>query len=168
MDKQILYIITGLPYSGKTTLTKELVKSLGFATASVDEFLNKGKYVIEKMTQDDWNHVYSRAFKKLEKLFTEGKSVVFDGASLKRSERDTIRGIAEKLGVLSKLIYIKTDIGEIKRRQQKSKEPKTRGYVKNITLNKAIEMLEEPGTDENAIVYEYPADLRDWIEKNFS
>ena len=166
MGKQVLYIITGLPYSGKSTLTKELVRRLDLDTASVDEYLDKGKYVVEKMVQDDWNQVYSQALNKLEKLLTEGKSVVFDGASLKKFERDTLKGIAEKLGVLSKLIYIKTDINEIKSRQLKNKQLKTRGHIKNTTLNKAIKMFEEPGANENALVYEYPADLNDWIKKN--
>ncbi len=167
MAKQTLYIITGLPYAGKSTLTEQLIKKFDFAAASVDEFINKGKYAVDEMTQEDWNYVYSQAFKKLEGLLAEGKSVIFDGASLKRTERDTSKGIAEKQGVPSSLIYVKTNMEEIKRRQLKNKKLKTRGHVKIVTLKKAGEMFEEPTADENAIIYNGEVDLGEWIEENF-
>lgn len=51
MQDQGLLIITGLPYSGKSTLTKKLIKKYGFKKTSVDEFLSKENYVIEKMSR---------------------------------------------------------------------------------------------------------------------
>lgn len=162
MAKQVLYIVTGLPYSGKTILTKELVRKLGVSVASVDDFLDK--YIVKNMAQKDWDKVYSQAFEKLEKLLNGGKSVVFDGASLKRSERDTLRAIANKCGVESKLIYVKTDIAEIKRRQLKNIREKTRGHLEDALLNNAIRMFEEPNEEEGAIVYEYPEDLKEWVK----
>jgi len=115
--KQALYIVTGLPYSGKTTLTNELVKRFGFAVASVDEFLDKGSYVVEKMTQEDWNKVYSQAYKKLKELLGEGKTVIFDGGSLRKSERQTLKNIVESMNILSKLIYVNTTKEEIIKRR---------------------------------------------------
>ena len=91
----MLYIITGLPYAGKTTLTNELVKRFKFTAVSVDEAIDEGGYVLEQMTQKDWNVVYSKAYEKLKRLLQNGKTVIFDGASLKRSERETLRQIAE-------------------------------------------------------------------------
>ncbi|GAG93899.1 unnamed protein product, partial [marine sediment metagenome] len=55
MDKQFLYIITGLPYSGKTTLKTEMMRRFGYPTVSVDEYLSKGNYIVEEMTQKDWD-----------------------------------------------------------------------------------------------------------------
>ena len=36
----MLYILTGLPYSGKTTLRRELMKRFNFKSVSVDERMN--------------------------------------------------------------------------------------------------------------------------------
>ncbi|OGM61442.1 hypothetical protein A2961_00950 [Candidatus Woesebacteria bacterium RIFCSPLOWO2_01_FULL_39_21] len=85
--------------------------------ASVDEFLDKGSYVVEKMTQEDWNKVYSQAYKKLKELLGEGKTVIFDGGSLRKSERQTLKNIVESMNILSKLIYVNTTKEEIIKRR---------------------------------------------------
>jgi len=46
----MLYILTGLPYSGKTTLTKELVKRFGFSSVSMDDVMDEKGYEVEQMT----------------------------------------------------------------------------------------------------------------------
>lgn len=79
--KQFLYIVTGLPFAGKTTLTKKLVERFGFEVASVDEMLDKGNFVVEKMSYDDWGIVYTQAFDRLKELLKQGKSVIFDGGA---------------------------------------------------------------------------------------
>src|SRR3982750_2369507 len=96
MSNQRLYILTGLSYAGKTTLSNELASRLGLKQASVDSEIIKGGYDVGKMDQDDWNAVYSRAYDKLELYLSKGDSVVFDGASLTRHERDNLRQIASK------------------------------------------------------------------------
>src|SRR5215471_597441 len=112
MNKQKLYIITGLPYSGKTVLSRELMKRFGFGYASVDDEITNGNYEVTEMNQQDWKDVYFRAYEKLERLLCDSKPVVFDGASLKRSERQNLRNIAEKCGAESVLIYVNTSPDE--------------------------------------------------------
>ena len=65
MTKPTLYILTGLPYSGKTTLTNELVKRFGFKTASVDDVMDERGLDSDTMVQEDWNAVYSEAYERL-------------------------------------------------------------------------------------------------------
>lgn len=52
---QKLYIMTGLPYSGKTMFANELVKRFGFEIASVDDVINEKDYDVEDMPQEQWN-----------------------------------------------------------------------------------------------------------------
>jgi len=166
MSKQFLYIITGLPYSGKTTLTKELIKRFGFIVASVDEVMEEGHYSSEKMNQDDWNYVYSEAYRRLKQYLLDGKTVIFDGGSLLQSERNTIKGIAEKAGVKSKLVYVKVAKEEIKKRWIDNQITKVRDHLVEETINQALSMFEEPTTDEYPIIYDQEMDIELWISCN--
>lgn len=164
--KQFLYIVTGLPFAGKTTLTKKLVEQFGFEVASVDEMLEKGKFVVEKMSDDDWGIVYTQAFDKLKQLLKEGKTVIFDGGSLKRSERNTLKSIAESLAISCKLIYINTSKEEITSRRIKNLTTKERDQLENKTMEKALDMFEEPRNDEGPIIFDSSTSFDKWIKSN--
>jgi len=166
MNKQVLYIMVGLPYSGKTTLTKELVNRFGFEVVSMDKTIDEENLDPVTMTQEDWNIVYSHGYKKLKKLLLDGKTVILDLGNLKRSERDTARAIAEKINVPSKLIYINVPVEEIKDRRQKNEETQERGHLAEKTLQKALDMWEEPLSDEKFVTYNQQMDLEHWIKVN--
>lgn len=78
MNKQYAYILTGLPYAGKTTLRKKLVDRLGFEYSSVDDQMGKHKFHVEEMSQDDWNLVYKKAYEDLKRKLKIGKTVIVD------------------------------------------------------------------------------------------
>lgn len=164
----MLYILIGLPYSGKTTLTKELVNRFGFSSVSMDDVMDERGYEVEKMTQDDWNSVYSEGYERLKKLLSESKTVVLDLGNLKRSERKTARQIAESLGSEYKLIYLNVPVGQIKGRWTKNKETKERGQLEQVILDRALKMFEEPTNDENYITYNQSMDLDKWIKENIA
>ena len=131
----------------------------------MDEQIDQGNYVVEKMTQDDWNLVYSKAFDKLKRLLTESKTVIFDGGSLKRSERNTLREIAEGLNNESRLIYVKIPKREITQRWLKNQTTKERDHLDEQTLNLAFDLFEEPTDDEDPIIYNQQMDWDQWINK---
>lgn len=165
---QFLYIVTGLPFAGKTTLTKKLVERFGFEVASVDEMLDKRNFVVKKMSYEDWGIVYTQAFNRLKKLLKQGKSVIFDGGSLKKSERNTLKSIAESLNVPCKLIYINASKEEIIKRRIKNLATKERDQLEDETMGKAFDMFEKPQKDENPILFNSKRNLEQWIKKNIT
>lgn len=166
MTIQTLYIITGLPYSGKTTLTKELVRRFGFSVVSMDDIMEKRHLDSATMVQDDWNAVYSEAYDNLKKLLKEGNSIVIDCGNLPVHERETPRNIAESLGVTSKLIYVNTSKEEILRRWKGNQISKQRGHLEENGLNFAFDLFEEPTEAENPIIYNQSMELDSWISTN--
>ena len=98
----MLYVVTGLPYAGKTTLICKLVKRFDFASISVDQFIEEENLEVKNMDQKDWGRVYMRAYDGLRNLLISNKTVLFDGGSLKRSERDTLKRLPERWGVSGK------------------------------------------------------------------
>jgi len=166
MKKSKLYIMTGLPYAGKSTLTKELVNRFNFEIVSVDLQIEEHRFDTETMTQDDWNLVYSEAYKQLESLLKNGEAVVFDMGHLEKSERNTARAIAEKANAEAFLIYINTPIEDIKERRLKNIETKERGHLEDVSMDRAFVMFEEPQEDEHPILYNQTMNLEEWINEN--
>src|SRR3989344_7029857 len=166
MNKATLYILTGLPYSGKTTLTNELVKRFKFKTASVDDVMDERGLDSDAMTQEDWNYVYSEAYERLENNLKAGYSVVFDMGNLKRSERNNARKIAQKVGVDHKLIYINTPVDETRKRWTQNETTKNRGQLSDRGMQVALSQFQEPTSDENTILYNQGMDSDSWIKEN--
>lgn len=165
-NKTRVYILTGLPYAGKTTLRNELVKQFGFSVASVDEEIDKHGFQVEQMTQNNWNLVYSQAYDKLKQLLNEGKTVILDNGNLKRSERDAARQIAESKGSFYKLIYINTSKEVVFERRQRNLRTKDRGHLADISTKSALGIFQEPTADEKPIFYNQDMNLDEWIKKN--
>jgi predicted kinase len=168
MAKQTLYIMTGLPYAGKTTLTTKLVKRFGFSVTSVDAVIDENGLDVPKMTPKDWNFVYSEAYERLKRLLKEGKNVILDLGNLKRSERNTARNIALSLYVPFKLIYVNTSKDEVFKRWLKNQDTKERGHLAEESFNKALDMFEDLDEEENHIIYNMKMDLTTWIKENIA
>jgi len=162
----MLYIVTGLPYSGKTTLINNLKKRFGFAGTSVDQFIEEEKLDVKNMDQKDWDRVYTRAYGRLKKLLLSGKSVLFDGGSLKRSERETLKKIAGKAGCEWKMIWVNTSRETIRERWSNSRTTKERGQLEEEVLEKAMDMFEEPTPDENYIAFNSAMNFEEWVGSN--
>lgn len=158
--------MTGLPYSGKSTLTKKLVNRFGFSVVSMDDIMDEKGMDSATMVQEDWNTVYSEAYDKLKALLKEGKSVVLDCGNLPIHERTTPKYIAESLGVQCKLIYVNTTKEEIMRRWKENQVTKQRGHLEEDGLNFAFKLFEQPKKDENPILYNQSMDLDSWISTN--
>jgi len=151
-NEQNLVTLTGYPYSGKTTLSKKLVEKYGYKYVSMDDVLNQENMIVEEMTQEDWNFVYSTAYDNLKNFLKEGFSVVIDCGNLLRSERETPKRIAESFGVSSYLIFIDIPEEEILRRFKENDEKKFRDQLELATLKRAIKMFQKPIEEENAII----------------
>lgn len=162
-----LYILCGLPYAGKTTLRKELVKRFGFDFVSMDEIMQKhGMWRTGHPTQEDWIVGYSEGYDELKKLLREKRDVILDVGNLKLKERQTARLIAEELGAAHKLIYINTPRDEIVRRRVENEKTKKRGHVKDELFQKGLEMFQEPTPEENPIMFNTDMNLDEWIKRN--
>lgn len=168
MNKPTAYILTGLPYSGKSTLAKELVRRFGFKLASMDQVIEEMDMHSDTMSMEDWGKVYDEGHKRLKDYLSEGYSVVFDGGSLKRRERDHFKEIAQSSGAQYKLIYLAVPRDEVKRRWQNNLISQERDQLTDKTMNTAINMFEEISTNELAIIYSPDMNLDEWIRANIN
>lgn len=166
MNNPTLYILTGLPYSGKTTLRKELVKRFGFQPVSVDEIMEERNMWREgNPTMEDWGIAYSEAYKQIDNYLTHGKTVIFDCGNLPVHERENARNIAEKLHLPHVLIYVNTPKEEIMRRRKENEQTQVRGHLDDNTLQVALRQFVEPTENEHPILYNQQMNLEEWLKK---
>jgi predicted kinase len=166
MKKPSLYIMSGRSFAGKTTLRNELVKRFGFSVASVDQKIDAHKMNVGKMSQDDWDLVYSEMYERAKEHLRKGKVTILDLGNLQKHERDTARAIAKEFNVPHTLIYVNTSEDEVRKRWTDNQQMKGGRILDKDLFEEAQKKFEEPTVSENPIIYNDQMDLDEWIGKN--
>lgn len=170
MNKPTLYIFCGLPFSGKTVLTKKLTEKLGFASVNIDDikFAHGYEWADDDRVPDEaWDKIFQESFDKTLEYLTQGKSVLYDCANQDRFSRDRLRGVATKGDFLTKVIHVDTPVTTVRERWLKNKTTKERFDLPEKIFQEAIDSYEPPTEDENTIVYNPSEVAEEWIEKHF-
>lgn len=148
----ILYLLCGLPGSGKTTLAKEIESSQSALRLCPDEW-------IEPLLADpaDTNEldrlrtpVESIQWEVAERALTLGINVVLENGFWSREERARYRSQAEALGARVKLIYLNVDRDELWARLSKRNEnlPPGTFAVREELLDLWLSWFEPPTPEE--------------------
>ncbi len=120
MGKPVVYLLTGLTGSGKTTYAKTLAAQ-GVIRLSVDEEVHRrhGRYGVdypEHRYFDLERPVLAEASDRLGQLVRAGHDVVFDYGLWRRAERDAHKELVEDAGGRWRLLYFPVDRAELLRR----------------------------------------------------
>ncbi|MBA3724488.1 MAG: ATP-binding protein [Candidatus Levybacteria bacterium] len=168
MNKPILYILCGIPFSGKSTLAQKLAKQLGFVRVDLDEvkFEMFGDDIQEEeIDQAGWNKVYHEMYKRIRDNLQEGKVVLHDTGNFTKYERDLVRKEAEKVGVVSKVLFVKVPVETARERWVENKRTKKRFDISKEAFEEAVDEMEEPSVEKNVIGYNNNDSLDDLIRK---
>lgn len=171
MSKATLYILCGLPFAGKTTLAKELVKRFGFLRVDIDEIkheLGFGNKNDDELLQSEWNNIYQEAYKRVKNNLAAGKTVINDTGNFTRHERDVLRKIADTLGIRSMVIYLDIPVTVVKKRWLENKKTKERFDISEQSLDITTQELQLPTADEHVIYYDQTIPLGEWVKNHFS
>ena len=104
-NKPILFVLGGIPGSGKSSLAGELAKAAEATIVSRDRIrTEQGGWGSDEGKQDAWDATLAGA----EQHLKEGKCVIIDGATLsRRSDREQVRTLAGDAG--AHFFYIHMD-----------------------------------------------------------
>ncbi|HCI78216.1 MAG TPA: hypothetical protein DHW02_00840, partial [Ktedonobacter sp.] len=149
-------ILCGLPFAGKTTLAKALVRELHLSRVSIDDLnTERGIWDDEKgLSSEEWTNVYNEAYRRLDALLSQGKSVLDDNANFTREQRDHLRVIAAKYQVPTTVIYVMTPLTEVRRRWQENRQTKVRNDVRDEDFALVVDSFEAPTDDEHVVCYD--------------
>ena len=144
-----LWVLCGLPGSGKTTAGRLLEKHRGVVRLSPDEWLHD-------LGLEDGGWAARGAVERLQKrvargLLEAGLDVAVEDGFWLRSQRDAMRALATEAGAVSVVVFLHAPIDELWRRiDGRNREPRT-FHVSRTDLENWGRGLEEPAIDEPVI-----------------
>lgn len=115
-NKPTLYLLLGIPGSGKTTTAKELVKLTGATHLSSDNF-RLGMFDNPQFTQEEHDALYKMLDYMCELLLKHGTSVVYDANLNRYKHRKEKYSLAKKMKADVKLlwVYVPRDLAKKRR-----------------------------------------------------
>lgn len=163
------FLLVGFPYSGKTTLAKELEKKLGFARINIDELKAEKGY--GKVGDDDvpdsvWDEIFNEADRLIFKYLKEGKHVASEYAWITKAWRDRARKVATDAGSKTKIIYLDIPLETIKKRWLKNKKSKARFHWPEDEFNRYLSEFEKLSPTEEYITYDQTLSFDEWVKIN--
>jgi len=166
-----LYILCGIPFSGKSVLAKELAKIKNWERIDLD----KVKFEIfgddvkdEDLIQEQWDQVYQKMYKKIQDSLEQGQTVIHDTGNFTKHERQLVRDIAEKLNIPSTTIWVKTSEKISLERLRVNKKTKDRFEVSETNFKEAVDEMEIPDDNENLLIFDGVSSVAKWIQQTFS
>ena len=165
-----LYIFCGIPFSGKTTITKLLENKFHWKRIDLDEvkFELFGDNVRdEDIDQPGWDKIYQEMYKRIDNSLSARENVIHDTGNFTKSERDVIRAIGERQGVEVITVFIDTPVEVARKRLQENRESKERFDITDESFEGCVNEMEPPTESEEHISYTQRDSLDSWIEENF-
>ncbi len=156
MEKPCLYILCGLPFAGKTTLAKEMVKLLGIKRVSIDE-INGERGIWNDdtgMLPEEWTKTYDIAYQRIVTFLSQGESVVDDSANFTKEQRDRLQAIAKQYNAQTYVIFVDVSLAEVQRRWQANRQTLVRNDVRDDDFALVVEYFESPTEKENVLRYD--------------
>lgn len=151
-----LYLLCGLPGSGKTTLARRLEKEAQALRLTPDEWMSPlyGASICDPNSLDRWNDAHDRVEKVqwqvAERALLLGVSVVLDFGVWAREEREEFRACAAALGARSELIFLDEPLAVLKERvKARNASPGHAGYpIGEVELEQWWGIFQRPTQDE--------------------
>lgn len=162
-----LYILTGLPFSGKSTMLKVISELTEIKTIAFDKFWVQ---LEEKLSEEDkkklsFEYVTSLIDKEIEKLLKDGNDVAYDTLNDTVDQRDRLRQIALNSNATAVVIYLNTPLEEIKNRRLINEISQERHQVDDENFNKSINKFVPPQEHEDFIEYLPEQQIEKWIKR---
>ena len=150
-----LYILCGLPYSGKSYVANQLLQETEIKIVAIDSIFNaKGfDWNTNKLpTATEWQEIFEESYESVRDALKLDKNVLYDSTNHTKASRDALREIAISVGASSCVIYVKTPAEVIWERWRGNQNSPSRPQVSEELVQATIDTLEEPQGEENVIV----------------
>lgn len=162
-----LYIMCGLPFSGKTSLAKQIAQKTGARMIAFDWIWTEKK---AELTPDldkveEWKFILKEAYKRIIENLLSNNSVIYDDISVRKEHRDALRKIAAACNASFAIIYLNTPMKTIREREARNKTSKERHVVASVNFEKALAQWENPTSEEGVREYKPDQNINDWLLK---
>jgi predicted kinase len=156
MQKPILYMMLGIPGSGKTSVSEYIADITKAVHISSDQFRKHMFDNPENITETEHDQIYSMLDYIATQILKSGKSVIYDANLNQYVHRQEKYAICARTGAAPKLIWVKTDkeIARLRATEHADRHPEHRpfGNMRPETFERLLEQMEEPRNDEKATI----------------
>ncbi|NIP40242.1 MAG: AAA family ATPase [Candidatus Aenigmarchaeota archaeon] len=146
----MLYIVCGLPGTGKTTLAKRIADETKSFLLNTDIIRRKVIYDPE-YTEREKSLIYNLLFEMAEKFLLTGKNVILDGTFYKEELRDRAKEIAKKTRNKFRIIEIVCS-EEIIRKVMEKREKKESESDADFEVYRKIKKEFEPIQEKHLVL----------------
>jgi len=164
-SKPVLFILCGLPFSGKSTLGQAIAAYTNSAVVRFDDIYDAHAHQLMKAldTLAVWQTIRDMAKVEIMQLLSQGVSVVYDNTSFHVAHRRVLKEAAAMCGAEAIVIYVNTPIEVIRERQRKNRLTQERGDISDTDFRYVAEQMEKPTRDEGVVEYQPQMDLKVWL-----
>jgi predicted kinase len=167
MSQNLLYILTGMSFAGKSVLAKAIAERKGIDVIDPDMVrveigLGLGG---EFLSAEVWGTIHAEAEARARAILKAGHGLVYDTTAFDKGQRDELRDLARQSGAEPVVIAVKIDRDEACRRWKRNNETLERFTVHIDDFNMCAEAFKYPHGEPH-LVYEAGQDLKKWITDN--
>ena len=165
---KMLYLLCGMPFSGKTTLGKCVAQYLNSPYISLDEINEaRGLFGGNGIAVEEWEKTHSLAMQQLQDLMQSGEDIVLDDTSCFRWLRDRFRNFGSHYGYQTIIIFLDISLSKIWNRIEENEKTQARHQVKQDIIQEMAKTFEYPQHDEATIKYTGEQIIEEWLTKQF-
>lgn len=153
-SQRTLWILCGLPYSGKTHLAQQIVERTSIVHISIDHILKELDFDWDTGHLPDtagWEKVFNLSYAMTRDALKGGLNVLYDSTNHTKISRDTLRTIAQESGADAKVIFVDTPIEVIWERWTKNRLTKNRSVIARDLVEQTIQSFEIPTSSEGEV-----------------
>jgi predicted kinase len=170
-SKPKLIIICGISFAGKSTLGQAIAQRFGYEQVDVDDTklaLFGPDLRDEELSRAEWRHIYNQTYRLIREYLDAGKSVVDGSGNFRRSERQTVRDLADPVRDETVTIFVDTPLRVARLRLMANRERQARLDVTDGDFKHILRVWEPPSPEENALVFRHGEDMDAWIDAHAS
>lgn len=166
-DPSTVVLMCGLAFSGKTTLAKAIVATLGWAYISLDEInAERGLSSGRGISPAEWEKTHRIAIDRLGALLASHRGVVIDDTNCFRWIRERFTEACRSCGTRPVIVLLDTPEGDVEARIVANAERHDRASIAPAVFAEHVKTFERPAADEDILVYR-PGDRADeWIQRH--
>ncbi len=159
--------MSGLPFSGKTTLSKKIADVLGIKRVSFDEVWADTPIIPGKNGVEKWQYISQKCEDIINTELKNNRSIIYDNLGDNPTNRNKMRDLAKIANADLKIIYINISKDEIIKRRQENLKTGDRHQVSDNNFTNALNNFKIPTSLENPTIYDPNQDIEEWIKTNF-
>ena len=167
MNVARLYLLCGLPFSGKSTLARQLAQRLSGTVVSFDAINYErglGFAGEREVSPAEWDETYGLARSRVAALLRSGRDVILDDVMGFAQARRDFRELASASGGETVVVYIDVSVQELWRRRRANIVLRERPDVQPEILERVAALFEPPTAAEGVLVFRATDRFEAWVE----